>query len=322
MLTLEQASKAVFPAPAPSAWHHHNETDRIHALVRASTALAHMELLGLECGVFGSALRPGDFFHNSDVDMVAWLPQLEPIGHELALGARIECHRAMGELPFDLVLLPCSNEAFGQRIISKWARRREDVERSSRGEALRCPLNFGPQDVAFIDKDRLDIASRAAQRMASAASECSVTERSVLSLCASMQTIARVAEKCAKDVLREFAHIQPQRHDPRPLYPLLAFPCQALGGYSMASAASIDLYFECCALLDPPCPTAISDPKKLHAWASRMALVATLFCSSMRADFEPALAQMTCMPSLQSQSASLQETLSSIIADPSAWTLA
>lgn len=297
MLSLEQAAAAVFPAPS-SCWACPNESDRLAALSRAAIALGAMEAHGLSCGVFGSALRPGDFFHNSDVDLVAWLPNQEAIGGDLALNARIECHRSMGGLPFDLVLLPCSNETFGQRIRLGWSRQRAEVERASRGAPLLVPLDFGPADIAFIDADRLAIAERAARRMAMAAraADSVAGDRAALSLCSSMQTVVRVAEKCSKDMLRHFARIRPERHDPRPLYPILAYPCDALGGLALASAASLDLYFECRSLLDPPLPAFLRAPALVRSWASRMALVSTLFSSSMRADFAPALSLMAATP--------------------------
>lgn len=294
MLSLEQAAETVF---SPSPWTSQtcpNESDRRLALSKAAAALDAMESMGLSCGVFGSALRPGDFFHNSDVDMVAWLPNLASIGSDLALSARIECHRSMGAFPFDLVLLPCANEAFGQRIMLDWARGVAEVKRASRGESLSVELAFGPKDVAFIDADRLAIAKRAARRMALAAQdpELGGVERATLSLCASMQTVVRVAEKCAKDILRQFAHIRPARREPRPLYPILAYPCDALGGLTLASEASLSLYFECCSFLEPPAPSLLSTPALVRSWASHMALTSTLFASSMSSDFEPALAFM------------------------------
>jgi hypothetical protein len=257
-------------------------------LARAALALSSIEELGLHCGVFGSALRPGDFFHQSDVDLAAWTEELAPIDSGRALAARLACHHAFGAQHFDLVLLPCANEPFARRIVTKWARGRSEVERASRGKPLASPVVFGPEDVAFIDSDRLDIASRAAARMSKNASDMTSMDnpqRTALSLCASLQTIVRVADKCAKDALREFAQIRPSFGDSRPLYPLLAYPSSALGGIRMANEASLALYFECVEMLSPP--DAID-----RAWCLRMALAADAFCTAMRTAFMPALAAM------------------------------
>lgn len=290
MLTMESAALAVF-GPAPPTWLGCNEGDRLAALRAAADALESLELLGLRCGVFGSSLRPGDFFHHSDIDIAAWLPGREPIGSDLALRARLECHRALGSWAFDLVLLPCANAAFEERIVHGWSRSRDEVLRASAGAPMLDPIRFGPADVAFIDSDRLDIATRAGARMAKTAAE-STGPRAALSLCASMQTIVRVAEKCAKDVLREFASTRPARGVPLPLYPILAYPCERLGGSALASPSSLALYFECCSLLEPPEAAGLAHEE---AWRSRCALLAQLFCASMRTDFAPALAAMARM---------------------------
>lgn len=292
-LTLERACHAVFGPALDNAWRPH-ELERRSALARAAIVLSHLERLGLVCGVFGSALRPGDFFHHSDVDLAAWLPGLPPVGDDLAMAARMECHRAMQGLAFDLVLLPCANEAFGLRILHGWARGLDDVARASRGEPMLDPLSFGPADVAFIDRDRLDIARRAAQRMSAAAANPDADPaRLALSLCSSMQTILRIAEKCSKDVLRQFASLRPPRGDARPLYPILAYPCEALGGRLLASQTSVRLYFECRSMAEPP--GTGSQSASQPGWALRMALMANLFSASMRSDFDPALDAMDLM---------------------------
>ena len=301
MLTMEIAAKSVFPVSGGLFFESdaEHERQRKWALACAAQALTEMEELGLRCGVFGSALRPGDFFHNSDVDMAAWLPCFIPLDAETALRARVACHRCMGDFAFDLVCLPAANEAFADRIVRHWCRRSSEVAKAAQGLELSVPLSFGPKDVAFIDRDRLAIAARAASRMAHAHSEYSkeqhadsadiLPDRIVLSLCASMQTVVRVAEKCAKDVLREFARIKPPRDTQRPLYPLLCYPCEALNGARMASEASLELYFECSELLEPP-----ASPNS--SWAKRMAALAMLFSESMSMDFEPALQAMSLLP--------------------------
>ena len=286
MMTMTQAAEALFGplgALPPGS-----ERARLSALERAVGALELLRSLGLECGVFGSALRPGDFFHNSDVDLAAWLPSRSALPHDLALRARIECHRAMDGLAFDLVLLPSSNAAFEERIVVLWCRGPDDAARASRGLTMERPLSFGPADVAFIDRDRLAIAERAAARMAAAVGEPG--PRAELSLCASMQTVVRVAEKCAKDVLREFCGSRPAPGATLPLYPLLAYPCEALGGIALASEASMALYFDCQEMLEPPPGGADS------AWRERAATLSALFAASMRSDFAPALRAMSAMP--------------------------
>ena len=301
MLTMEKAAQSIFSAESSDFFSHCldiNESGRRRALACAAQALQELELLGLSCGVFGSSLRPGDFFHHSDVDMVAWNPDFSPIHPDLALRARFICHHCMGNLPFDLVLLPCANKAFESRILNHWVRGSDDVFKASIGEPLSKPLHFGPQDVAFIDRDRIAIAIRAAERMALTYSaalnsyEVSrdnlIENRLVLSLSASMQTIVRIAEKCAKDVLREFAHIKPSCANQTPLYPLLAYPCDALGGHTLASFSSLHLYFHCVELLNPPTRPTL-------AWVQLMASVAMIFTQSIQKDFEPAFILMNQM---------------------------
>jgi predicted nucleotidyltransferase len=287
-LTLEVAARCVLgdsESKESKRAFDYNEAARKRALTKTLVALDLIEKMGLSCGVFGSALRAGDYFHQSDVDIAVWNVGLAPIDASRALEARIACHQALGEQPFDLVLLPCTNEAFGQRIVSQWVRSRVEVERECAGLPMMEPVKFGPKDVAFIDADRLDIATRAAERMVRCAE--SLTEdphwdRIKLSLCASMQTVVRVAEKCAKDVLREFAKIRPPAGDARPLYPLLVYPAQCLGGVRLANEASLAFYFECSEMLTPPeCVD--------QAWAYRMALAAQKFSTLMRENFEPVL---------------------------------
>lgn len=286
-MTMTQAAETIFGSASTSSFG--SESARLAALRRAVDALDRLHGLGLECGVFGSALRPGDFFYNSDVDLAAWLPGRAPLPHDLALRARIECHRAMQGLAFDLVLLPSSNAAFEQRIVYAWSRGPEETARASRDEPMHRPLVFGPADVAFIDKDRLAIAKRAAARMVVAAAAEPGT-RSELALCASMQTVVRVSEKCAKDVLREFCDSRPAPGTNLPLYPLLAYPCEALGGIALASEASLALYYDCQEMLEPP------PPGGCPSWRSRAATLATLFAASMHADFVPAMSAMELMP--------------------------
>jgi predicted nucleotidyltransferase len=297
-LSLETAAATLFglpDAPETLKGFARNEIARKSALSRAAQAMAMVEQTGLNCGVFGSALRPGDFFHQSDVDLAVWSRDMEPIDSGRALSARLACHHAFGEQRFDLVLLPCANAAFEARIVSKWARGRSDVERAAQGLPLNEPIAFGPEDVAFIDADRLDIASRAAVRMAKTAEDPEALEwpqRTALSLCASLQTIVRVAEKCAKDALREFAKIKPPYGDARPLYPLLAYPSTSLGGLRMANEASLAFYFECVDMLSPP--ESID-----RLWCRRMALSGEVFCQTMRAAFAPALVAMAASHGLE-----------------------
>lgn len=288
MLSLEEAALAVFGTPSSERG---DEAGRLSALASACHAMEAIENLGLRCAVFGSALRPGDFFHHSDVDLAAWMPDLSPVGAGAALAARLACHDALRLCSFDLVLLPCSNVAFGDRILNQWGRERAEVARASRGEPMERPLSFGPSDVAFIDSDRLEIASRAARRMAVTASE-DLGPRGTLSLCASMQTIVRVADKCAKDILREFANARPGRGEASPLYPILAYPCQALGGQPLAGDSSLALYFECCSMLEPP---EEDSSEASAAWRDRMALLGGLFAASMTIDFGPALRVMATL---------------------------
>lgn len=304
MLTMEDAAAAIFsPKPIPAALHPFisraaagessllpdpkNEGNRLRLLGYAAKALGRMEDLGLSCGVFGSALRPGDFFYNSDIDLAAWLPGQEPISRDLALMARFACHDCLFGSPFDLVLLPCANQAFGERILNGWSRGRSDVELASMGRPMSKPLIFGPQDVAFIDHDRLQIALAAAERVAKAATESgsNPSQRAVLSICSSIQTIVRVAEKCAKDALREFAKIKPPMGTVRPLYPLLAYPSASLGGVALASEQAVALYFECGRRATPPtAPSA--------EWARETALLAMLFSRQLHDDFQPGLEAM------------------------------
>lgn len=290
MLTLEKASSTLFGEFDSSLRNNSNESARQYALFKAIPAMEDIELLGLNCGIFGSSMRPGDFFNNSDVDFAIWNDDLNLIDSEQAMRARMACHFAMGDTPFDLVCLPSANHAFGQRILKSWARGKSEVLRAAQGEALERPIAFGPSDVAFIDADRIAIAQRASGRIAERALGdhwSGNPDRVLLSLCASMQTIVRVAEKCAKDALREFAKINPSRQANKPLYPLLAYPCEALGGLSLASPESVRLYFECCDFLDMK-----TDPPLIKDRASRMALSAMLFTAALSADFEPALEAM------------------------------
>lgn len=303
MLTMEEAAAAIFsPArivqalgfipPPPlgqSPPHSEHEAKRLLSLGHASQALARMENLGLSCGVFGSALRPGDFFYNSDIDLAAWLPGGEdPIPRDLALAARFACHECLLGAPFDLVLLPCANQAFGERILNGWSRGRADVDLASKGLPMSEPIEFGPLDVAFIDHDRLQIALAAAGRVAKAAAEfqsASPSERHALSISSSLQSIVRIAEKCAKDALREFAKIKPSIGVARPLYPLLAYPSASLGGVALASEQAVSLYFECRRCSTPPAAPSAE-------WAREAALLATLFARQLHDDFQPGLEAM------------------------------
>lgn len=293
MLTLEKASSTLFGGLDSNLRNNSNESARQYALLKAAPAMEDIELLGLNCGIFGSSMRPGDFFNNSDVDFAIWNDDLSLIDSEQAMRARMACHFAMGDTPFDLVCLPSANHAFGQRILNSWARGKSEVMRSAKGESLERPIVFGPSDVAFIDADRIAIAQRASGRIAERAHGDHWTanpERALLSLCASMQTIVRVAEKCAKDALREFAKINPTRHAKKPLYPLLAYPCETLGGLSLASPESVRLYFECCDFLDLNSAHLLTQDL-----ASRMSLSSMLFTASLSTDFEPALEAMRSM---------------------------
>lgn len=325
MLTMEDAAKALFPSrddlafqalaglaasPAPHLSSHisalallgsdpRHEDNRRRVLGYAAQALAKLEQLGLCCGVFGSALRPGDFFYSSDVDIAAWLPGAsEPIPRDLSLSARFACHECLFGSAFDLVLLPCSNEPFGERILNGWTRGRADVELASQGLPMSSPVDFGPMDVAFIDQDRLRIALAAAERVAKAASGAEPeSERSALSICSSIQTIVRVAEKCAKDALRELAKISPPTGVVRPLYPLLAYPSSSLGGVALASEQALALYFECRRHCSPP-------PNPSARWAGEAALLATLFARQLHDDFAPGLEAMRMLdPRASSQAA-------------------
>jgi hypothetical protein len=290
MLTLEKVASTLFGAFDSSIHDDVNESARKYALFKAVPAMAEIELLGLKCGIFGSAMRPGDFFNNSDVDFAIWNDDLSLIGSEQVMRARMACHFAMGQTPFDLVCLPSSNHAFTQRILHSWARDKSEALRSAQGDPLDKPILFGPSDVAFIDADRIAIAQRASTRIALHAQGNQWTSnpgRSILSLCASMQTIVRVAEKCAKDALREFAKIRPSRCDNKPLYPLLAYPCEALGGLTFARPESVSLYFECCDLLDMKTDQPLTQDR-----VTRMVLTSMLFTAALSCDFEPALHAM------------------------------
>ena len=298
MLTMEQAAAIALAEPAGMAWltlsrERQQEQARRDALALAAKALRALQDLGLRCGVFGSALRPGDFLAGSDVDVVAWREDLSPLDPAQALAARSACHEAFGGACFDLVLLPCANEAFGQRLLAGWSRGLGAVERASLGLPMGEPLFFGPADVAFIDADRLDIAARAAARMRERARLLRPTEplgdADLLTMVAGAQTVARVAEKCAKDALRELCPAIRHSRAQGPFYPLLAYPCEALGGQSLASEASVALFLACLSRADPR-------EKADAAWALDTAAICGLFSRAMREALEPALERMARLP--------------------------
>jgi hypothetical protein len=297
MLTMEVAARVALGLhclPPGGVLDMAQEDARRRALARAASALARLELLGLRCGVFGSALRPGDFLAGSDVDLVAWRDDGLPIDPEISRAARSCCHEALGAESFDLVMLPCANPRFQERLLGGWTRGREAVERASRGEPLGEALFFGPADVAFIDADRLDIASHAAERMGARAralpSQGPLTEPEALSIVAGAQTVARVAEKCAKDILREICPGMRELGAGGPFYPLLAYPCEALGAKSLATELSVALYLACLARGDAPNEPTV-------AWARETAAVCELFVRALRESLEPGLAAMALLPS-------------------------
>lgn len=231
-----------------------NEVARLRAVSSAVKAMRELEQLGFKVGLFGSAQRPGDFFGGSDIDLAAYIPRSSTDDTPITLSvnhqreAKLLCGEILQEVPFDLVFLPSEmNPAFSNRIKDKWMVDAAFIE-SRWGKTdnfLRNAFTF--EDILFIDQDRIQLALNASERLwghTQSYEKGEMTDIMLLSAARSVsEAICRIADKCAKDVLRHFLSLASSPDQKPALLPLLRLPADINQGEPIISASLENAYW-------------------------------------------------------------------------------
>ena len=184
----------------------HWEECRKQALRRSLQVLSSLEERGYVCGVFGSALRPGDFFGTSDVDFSIAKDTRQPFSADERRACRTLIKNILLDQAFDTVFLPIENSpAFSERIADRWNADRSFLTIALSTDtacALRAPFTI--DDVAFICSERLEIASNFLAMALQRPLEKNQPVAYFMHARACAESLSRILTKVAKDILRHW----------------------------------------------------------------------------------------------------------------------
>ena len=180
------------------------EFSRIKALNMALKFMEAVDYDDFECLLFGSALRRGDFYPDSDLDFAFFNKKLIPVDFDIQ---RLIKKKAYDEISinFDLLFFPLKKEQidFQNRILNTWGVNFKTIKNHLNENSHHSVNSFYLEDIFFICNDRLNIAeSSIKSAIIKITTETDSNFNYIATAC--MESLYRILKKSAKDILRHW----------------------------------------------------------------------------------------------------------------------